>query len=93
MSSVHCVSGAKLFEWINKFYPFIHEMKCIDIKDGKFIYQITADLFSCPYHTLVRDRDDSLKPEKNKIIPIGKYFRCYNDNYVYALKETNADMI
>ena len=90
--ALHKVSGSKLFEWINKFYPFIHDMYCVEIKDNKYIYLISADLFSCPFHTLVRDKIE-VHTELNKSIPIGSYFKCYNDQYSYALKLINADLV
>ncbi len=92
MSNIHIVSGAKLFEWINKFYPYIYEMKCISINQNKYIYSIRAKLFSCPYHTLVRDKIE-VQTILEKNIPIGEFFHCYQDQYTYKLKETNCDMI
>lgn len=90
--TVCIVSGSKLFEWLNKFCPFVHEMKLIEIQDNKFIYEIKATLFSSIFHTLIRDKVDT-KIELNQYIPIGDYFKCYNDQYSYALKLTNANMI
>lgn len=80
------VSGSKLFEWINQFYPFINYMYCIENENNKFIYLISAELFSCPFHTLVRDNIE-VHTELNKYIPIGSYFKCYNDQYSYAFKQ------
>jgi len=92
MSQIHVVSGSKLFEWVNKFYPFIYDMKCISISNGKYIYSIQAKLFSCPYHTLIRDKIP-VETELNKLIAIGEFFKCYNDEYSYAFKETNMDLV